>query len=158
MSRVARVACFFLVFAAPFASGISRTDLDKVMDFSVTLKTVAAAAAGEVVLPPNKLFALNGTVSEITFVDKAQASFHARITLISGEWLGVEDVKMFSCYVDFSGPEFFTVFPARAPKDTTNVVLADTRVLIIARAVEVTTSPTGENLVVLEGQYLRVLH
>jgi hypothetical protein len=159
MSRILRAACFLLSILAPFASAISRTDFEKVVDFSVTLKTVAAAAAGEAALPANRLFILNGTVSEITFLNKEKASFQVRIRLISGEWVGLEEVKMYTCLVTFSGPRFFPDFPARPPKDPgPDTVLADTRILVVARALGPVALASGEGKVMaMEGLFLRVL-
>ncbi len=158
--RAIRRAAFFLLLTLPTSIfGISASDFEKIVDFSVTLKTLASAAAGETALPPNRLFLLNGTVSEISFLDKEKASFRVRIRLLSGEWIGLEDVKSYACYVTFSGPEFFSVFPARAPKNPApDTVVANTRVLVVARALGPVDLPIGEGKVMaLEGLFLRVL-
>jgi hypothetical protein len=162
MSRIAKGAlagaALLLAFLAPFTSAISRSDFDRVVDFTITLKTVAAAAAGEAPLPSNRLFILDGTVSDISFVDKEKASFRVRILLMSGEWIGLEDVKSYACYVTFSGPEFFALFPARPPRDAPpGIVVLNSHLLVVARPVEVTSSPQGEKLMMLEGFSVRVL-
>jgi hypothetical protein len=140
MSRILRSACFLLAILAPFASAISRADFEKVVDFSVTLKTISAAAAGEAALPANKLFLLNGTVSEITFLNNEKAN-------------------MYTCLVTFSGPQFFPDFPTRPPKNPgPDTVLADTRILVVARALRPVSLPSGEGKVMeMEGLFLRVL-
>lgn len=163
MSRFAhwaltRAALFLFILIAPFASAIGRGDFDRVVDYSVTLKTIAAAASGAATLPQNKYFVLDGTVAELTILDKEQASFSVRVQLLSGEWIGMEEVKSYGCYVTFSGPEFFNVFPARAPKNPdSTTVLVNSRVLVVARPLEMTTTPQGEKLLSLEGLYVRVL-
>jgi hypothetical protein len=151
IARGARVcaALLLLILPAAFASAIGRADFDAVVDFSVTMKTVAAAAEGSVRLPPTKLFLLDGAVSDVTVLDKVQATFKVRIRLLSGEWIGLEDVKGYSCYVSFSGPEYSAMFPAK--------VSANSRILVLARAVAVTESPNGEKLMSLDGLALRVL-
>ena len=48
----------------------------------------------------------------MNILNKEQATFKVRIELITGEWIGLDDVKSYACYIDFTGPEFFKVFPA----------------------------------------------
>ena len=95
---------------------LSRGDFDRVVDFSVTLKTLAAVAEGKAPLPTGKMLLLSGTVSDVNILNKDERAFKVRIELITGEWIGLEDVKAYACYVEFSGPEFFKVFPARPPR------------------------------------------
>ena len=106
---------------------LSRGDFDRVVDFSVTLKTLAAAAEGRTPLPTGRMLLLSGTVSDVTILNKDQATFKVRIELITGEWIGLEDVKAYACYVEFSGPEFFKVFPIRAPRTAARMRSPSTR-------------------------------
>jgi hypothetical protein len=155
-ARIGLAAC--LLLTAAFAPAIARSDFDRVVDFSVSLKTVAAAAGGQAALPGGKLFVLDGTVSDVSILDKEQGSFRARIELISGEWIGTEDVKSYSCWIEFSGPAFFKSFPARAPKDPTpDMVFLNSRLLVVARAIGVTTSHQGEKRMLMEGLYARTI-
>ena len=93
-----------LAAAVPAAFGLSRADFDRVVDFSVTLKDLSAVADGREPLPSGKLVILNGTVSDVNVISKDEGSFRVRIELITGEWIGTEDVKSYTCYVDFTGP------------------------------------------------------
>jgi hypothetical protein len=138
-----------LLILAPSASAIGRADFDAVVDFSVTLKTIAAAAEGNARLPANKLFLLDGTVSDITVLDKEPGSYKVRIRLLSGEWIGLEDVKGYSCFVTVSGAEYAGMF--------TSKVQTNSRIIVLARAVGVTTTALGEKLMSLDGLALRVL-
>lgn len=150
--------CLALLLVASFAQAISRADFDGVVDFSVTLKTLAAAADGQATLPPNKMFILDGTVADVIFIDKEQASFGVRVELLSGEWIGLDDVESYTCYVTFSGSQFFRVFPSRTPEGSaTDVVLLNSRVLVVARAVGTILSPEGEKRILLEGVLVRTL-
>jgi hypothetical protein len=150
------IALFLLAAAAVFAA--TRADLDRVVDFSVTLKTLAAAADGTQALPVGKMIVLTGTVSSVTIVNKDQPTFQVRIELITGEWIGTEDVKAYSCFVDFTGPEFFKVFPARAPANPgSDIVIQNSRVMVAGRAVSIVTTPLGEKRVVVEGASIRVI-
>ncbi len=158
MRRTGVVIALLFAVSAAVLPAASKADFDRVVDFSVTLKTLAAAADGTAPLPTGRMVLLTGTVSSITIVNKDRASFQVRIELITGEWIGLEDVKAYSCLVDFSGPEFFDVFPARAPaQPPAGVVVADARVLVTARAVSIVTTPLGEKRALLEGAYIRVI-
>jgi hypothetical protein len=155
-ARIGLAAC--LLLAAVLAPAITRSEFDRVVDFSVSLKTVAAAASGEAVLPEGKLFVLDGTVSDVSVLDKEQASFRVRIELISGEWIGTEDVKSYSCWIEFSGPAFFKSFPARAPQNPTpDMVFLNSRLLVVARPLTMTKSHTGEKMMLMEGIYTRTI-
>lgn len=157
MRRTAAVLALFTVLAASLPA-VSKGDFDRVVDFSVTLKSLAAAADGKVALPTSRMLLLSGTVSSITILNKDQPTFQARIELITGEWLGLEDVKAYACYIDFTGPDFFSVFPARAPaQPVPGVIVQSARVLVAARAVSIVTTPLGEKRVLLEGAYIRVI-
>ncbi len=150
------VVLVLLVAAASLLPGASKADFDRVVDFSVTLKTLSQAADGTVPLPDSRMVLLSGTVSSVTILDKEEPSFKARIELITGEWIGTEDVKAYTCYVDFSGRGFFSTFPSRPPaQPQPGVVVQNLRVLVVARAVSIVTTPLGEKRVLLEGAYIR---
>ena len=147
-----------LVAAVPVAFGLTRADFERVVDFSITLKDLAAVADGQARLQSGKLVILSGTVSDVNVIGKDEASFRVRIELITGEWIGTEDVKSYACYVDFSGPEYFQVFPARPPRTPTpGIVAIDSRVIVIGRPAEVTKTPLGESRVVVEGMFVRTV-
>ncbi len=147
-----------LLLAAALSPATPRSDFDAVVDFSVSLKTVAAAAVGQAVLPAGKLFVLDGTVSELAVLDKEPSRFRARIELLAGEWLGTEDVRSYACYVEFSGPAFSRSFPSRPPQDpSSDMAFLNSRLLVVARVAGVTTSPQGEKRMVMEGLYLRTI-
>lgn len=156
-ARIVLAVCLLLA-AALTAPAATRFEFDSVVDFSVSLKSLAAVAAGEASLPSGRLFVLDGTISDLTVLDKEQGSFRARIELISGEWIGTEDVKSYACLIDFAGPGFFKRFPARPPRDPApDIVLLNSRVIVVARPIGLTTAPQGEKRVLLEGIYVRVI-
>jgi hypothetical protein len=148
----------FLAAAGQAVYGFSRADFDRVVDFSVTLKDLAAVADGTENLPAGRFVVLDGTVSDVDVIDKQEASFRVRIELISGEWIGTEDVKSYSCYVDFSGPAFFKVFPARPPANpVAGTVVINSRVIVVGRPVDVTRTPLGEKRVLVQGIFVRAV-
>jgi hypothetical protein len=157
-ARSGSLACVLLLVCSSFLAALSRADLDRVLDLSVTLKTLSAAADGSAPLPSGRMFLLSGTVSDVSILDKDEATFRVRIELITGEWVGMEDVKSYACYVEFSGPEYFKVFPARPPRNAAHgTVVLDSRVMVMGSAQGVTTTPLGEKRVRVQGAYIRVL-
>ncbi len=81
-----------------------------------------------------------------------------RIQIIAGEWIGLEDVKSYTCYVDFSGSQYASVFPARPPAVAKpGVVTLNSRVLVVGRPVSLVTSPDGSPTVLVEGIHVRTL-
>ena len=145
-----------LVAAAAAGFGLSRADFQRVVDFSITLKDLAAVAEGRESLPAGKMVILNGTVSDVNVISKDEGSFRVRIELITGEWIGTEDVKSYTCYVDFTGPEYFKTFPARPPREPVpGTVVINSRVIVVGQPIEVTTTPLGEKRVLVRGMFVR---
>ncbi len=155
MRRILPAVMMSLVLTTA-AHAISRADFERVVDFSITLKDLAAVAEGRESLPSGKMVIINGTVSDVDVVDQKEASFRVRIEVITGEWICTEDVKSYSCYVDFTGPEYFKVFPARPPRNpVVGTIAINSRVIVVGRPVEVTRSPMGDKRVVVQGFFVR---
>jgi hypothetical protein len=158
MRRPVLLLASVLLLNAALIPALSRADFDRVVDFGVTLKLLSAAADGTAALPGGRMVILSGTVSDVTIVDKEPSTFKARIELTTGEWIGLEDVKAYSCYVDFSGSEYVKVFPARPPRQAVaGVIVNNTRVLLVGRVIDIVSTPTGGRHVRLEGAYIRAI-
>ena len=152
------LACVILLLDAVVLPALSRGDFDRVVDFSITLKTLAAVADGKAPLPTGKMLLLSGTVSDVNILNKDAQGFKVRIELITGEWIGLEDVKAYACYVEFSGPEFFKVFPARPPRTATpDVISLNSRVVVVCSALDIVDTPQGEKHVRAAGAYIRTI-
>jgi hypothetical protein len=156
MRRSVPVIAAVLLLAAASAQAITRADLERIIDPAVTLKSLSAVASGSAPLPTGRLALLTGTVSDVSIIDKEKAGFRVRVELITGEWLGLEDVKSYACYVEFSGPEYFAVFPAKPPRAATpGIVTQNTRLVVIGRPVAVVDTPLGAKHVLVEGLFVR---
>jgi hypothetical protein len=154
---VAGLACTLLLLAAAVVPALSKDDFNKVVDFSVTLKSLFTGAEGGT-LPGGRFLILTGTVSDVNILDKNEATFKVRIEVITGEWIRTEDVKSYTCYVEFSGPEYFAVFPARAPREATSgVVLLNSRILVVGRPVSIVATPLGAKQALVEGIAIRTM-
>ncbi len=156
MRRFVPVVVSLLLLASVSLPALSRADLDRVIDLSVTLKSLATAAEQGSALPQGHTVLLSGTVSDVAILNKDEAGFKVRIELISGEWIGLEDVKAYTCYVEFTGAEYARLFPARPPREANRQVVAlNSRVLVLGRVVGITANPLGAKRVLLDGAYIR---
>lgn len=147
-----------LVPAAAFS--ISKTELDRVVDFSVTVKTLDrldVATARDYRLD-ERFLVLDGTVTNIEVIDPDESRYQVVVELVSGEWIGLEEVRSYRCLVLFSGAEFARVFPRRAPRDAgPRVITPNDRVLFVARLLEPVVLEGDQSIWVLEGIYARPL-
>jgi len=151
------LACALLLLAASAAFGATQADFDRIVNFDTTLKSLANDAADGAALP-SRIVVLDGTVSDVNIVDKNEGTFKVRIQIISGEWIGLDEVKSYTCYVDFSGSEYSRVFPARPPAAAKpGIVTLNSRVLVVGRPVRVVESPQGDRSVLVEGLHVRTL-
>jgi hypothetical protein len=148
----------FLPPAGAFA--ISKSELERVVDFSVTVKTLDrldVATARDYHLD-ERFLVLDGTVGSIEVIDPEESRYQVVVELISGEWIQLEEVRSYRCLVLFSGPEFARVFPRRAPREAgPRVIVANERVLMVARLLEPVELEPGKSVWVLEGTYVRPL-
>jgi hypothetical protein len=152
------VACILLLVGPAFLPALSRADLDRVIDFSVTLKSLATAADSGASIPKGRTVLLSGTVSDVNIINKDQTGFKVRMELITGEWIGLDDVKSYACYVEFTGAEYFKLFPARPPRTASrDLVSLNSRVLVLGRIVDVALTPLGAKRVLVDGAYIRTI-
>ena len=149
-----------MLFWAPAAFTIDSSDFDAVADFSVTIKTLSkldeatAAAYGLM----DRFLLLDGTVTDILVKDSNEESYLVQIELVSGEWIGLDEVRSYSCRVVFSGPRFAKVFPARVPRNPPpEAIKANDTILIVASLLQTVEIGEGETAWVLEGIYARRL-
>jgi hypothetical protein len=153
-------AVLVLMIWTPIAFAIDAGDFDEVVDFSVTVKTLSqldeatATAYGLM----DRFLLLNGTVTNILVLDANEESYLVQVELVSGEWIGLDEVRSYSCWVLFSGSRFAGVFPARVPRNPPpGVIEANQTVLIVAVPLQTVEIAEGETAWVLEGIYARPL-
>jgi hypothetical protein len=159
MKRAIGVVVLLLIFI-PFAFSIDIGDFDAVADFSVTIKTLNQldeATAREYGLM-HRFLLLDGTVTNIMVLDATPENYLVQLELVSGEWIGLDDVRSYSCWVLFSGPKFAEVFPTRVPRNPPpGVVKANDPILIVALPLQTVEIAPGEMAWVLEGVHVRLL-
>jgi hypothetical protein len=154
-------AALVLMIWAPAAFAVDAGDFDAVADFSVTIKTLSrldqASASAYGLM--DRFLLLDGTVTNILVLDNNEESYLVQVELVSGEWIGLDEVRSYSCWVLFSGPRFASVFPARVPRNPPpGVITANETILIVAKPLQTVEIAAGETAWVLEGIYARPLH
>ena len=161
MKRAISVLAVVLVFfpvSVMFA--VDTGDFDAVTDFSVTVKTLSQLdeATARAYGLMDRFLLLDGTVTNILILDPSEENFLVQVELVSGEWIGLEEVRSYSCWVLFSGPRFASIFPARIPRNPPpGVITANDHILIVAMALQTVEIVEGETAWVLEGIHTRPL-
>lgn len=161
MKRAISVLAVVLVFfPVSVAFAVDAGDFDAVADFSVTVKTLSQLdeATAKAYGLMDRFLLLDGTVTNILILDPSEENFLVQVELVSGEWIGLEEVRSYSCWVLFSGPRFASMFPARVPRTPPpGVIAANDHILIAAMALQTVEIAEGETAWVLEGFHARPL-
>ncbi len=159
MKRAIGAVLLLLIWTSAVFS-IDTGDFDTVADFSVTIKTLSrldeatATAYGLM----DRFLLLDGTVTNILVLDANEESYLVQVELVSGEWIGLDEVRSYSCWVLFSGPRFAGVFPARVPRNPPpGVIAANDTILIVAVPLQTVEIAEGETAWVLQGIHARLL-
>lgn len=154
--RLAGCALLALVLLVPLATAQTRAEFDRIVDFSVSLKTLSDAAAGRAALPAGRLVLVEGAVSEVVVLDDRPASWTVRVELMAGEWVGVAEVLGYRCWVTFAGRQFRDAFPGEEPEEPTDAwVPLHARVLVLARPLGAVVTPLGDRVMTVEGLAVR---
>lgn len=149
-------AIFALLLSSVPLRALSLEDLNAVLDFTVTIKSLNKALEAGNYDAPRKFFALTGSYIDLLQADKESGT--VIIELATGEWEGLEEVRSYRCLIRFQGPDYPTLFPARTPRrPDPALVLKHSRLLVIAFPVGVVELPGGRELWLLDGVYYRRL-
>ncbi len=152
-----------LAAAALFASisslivGQSIEDFNDVVDFSVSIRELSlAAAAGDVEALPTKLVVIDGTVASRLVVDANPDTYIGQLELVGGEWLGVEDVVTYRCFLLLEGSRFANTIPARRSRTKhPDEIELNSRILVVGRLLGLFDMEDGTTVPVLEVYHIR---
>ncbi|TFG62972.1 MAG: hypothetical protein E4H36_06720 [Spirochaetales bacterium] len=161
MRRIRLTALFLLgTFILPLAVFPDiKKDFDSVVDFSVTMKNIQQVlkAPGGLDNISSKLLVLSGSVASIQFLSAEGEDFVAAVELVSGEWIGVEDVRLFKAYLVVTGPQFAERLPVRRSREALeNEIVLNSQILAVGRIVDFDTSES-EYIPIIECFYIREL-
>lgn len=149
------VFLILLVLGANLFS-LERSDFDRVVDFQGTIK--ALSNAEDLSALSGKLLLLSGTISNMVFVGTKKDNFNVEVTLVAGEWLGLEDIDIYYCTIIFEGSEFFSVFPRRLPKNPKlGTIGFNYPILVLAKALQPLNKDKYGTHWLLQGLHVRSL-
>jgi len=137
--------------------GQSDEDLNNVIDFATTLRELNKIAEnGDPDALPSRFVIIDGVVASRDVVNSNPADFVGELRLVSGEWLGVEQVVRYECILVLVGPEFASAIPVRRSRTVNpNEIALNTRILAIAQAIGLYQREDGSVVPVLQAVKIR---
>ncbi len=146
----------FLALAAMPAASQTIGELEQILDYTVTIKSLSAGVDQGIYEAEQKFVVLDGTYSELFQADVETGEVY--IEVATGEWIGLEDVESYHCLIRFTGAEYVELFPARAGRNTReDAILKGARMLIICLPLGVVELADGRLMWLLDGIYYRIL-
>ena len=154
--KAACMVAVILALSAGFAWAQSLDDLDAILDFSVTIKTLSEAVERGEYDMEARFVALNGTLNSVFDADAETST--VIVEMVTGEWIGLEEVRSYHCLVRLMDPELFPLFPLNPPRvPEPEVFIKGSRLLVIAFPVAVVELGDGRLMWLLDGVYVRRL-
>ncbi len=155
------IFCVLLLSLSLFClSADGEGDFDAIIDFDITLQDLDRLVNSEGYrnIQGDKLLILNGAISAIEVVSGEEEPFQAEIDLVSGKWIGMEDVEMYTCLVRVSGPEFEERIPVRRRREPRpDEITVNSLALVVGRLADVIEMNNGRRKAVVEGLHIRGL-
>ena len=133
---------------------------EQIVAFDLTLERLAAQVrAGDVSgIPKDRYLAIDGVVSSRQLVNEAEEDYLGILELSSGDWVGGEDLRVYRCYVQLRGPEFFGTVPKpRSREKSPNEIPLHAHVLLVGRYLGYGQDQGGNRFPVLQAVDYRVL-
>ncbi len=135
-------------------------DFNKVVDFSVTLKTLNKTVSEnkDDLLTGSEFIIITGSVATRQVIEKDKENFLGEIEIVQGEWIGVESVKMYKCIVQFSGSQYYSMIPARRSRKINKAeIILNSNVMIAGKFIGV-REVDNLKIPVIDGYYIRTLN
>lgn len=113
--------------------------LDSVIDFSISIKELSNTTPEllDNIISTDKYLILNGTISDITEIERTETNLILDIHLVNGAWIGLEKVEVYKCIINVTGKEWENRFPKRKPREIEEEhILVNNRILVIGKAVD----------------------
>ena len=158
MKKLSILIIVFFVSLQLFSQSVE--GFSDVVDFSTDLKSIATLVSrgAENRIALDKTFVLDGAVASITIADDSKENYTVIIELVSGEWAGLEEVKMYTCYVFFIGQEYSTIFPARrSRRPNPKAIEVNQEVIVACVMSEVWPNENGDPIAAMYGLDIRRL-
>ena len=149
-----------MVFTAYRLESADIDDFAGIVDFAVSLKQLSENLQMDASskIDPEKFVILHGSVSSISFLNTKKPTYEVQLELVSGEWIGLEEVKSYRCRIVFRGPEYYALIPRRVPRNSTEkVVVENTRVIVVGKLREIVVTDFEGSMWLLDGYFIRTM-
>ena len=132
--------------------GQSIEDFSYAVDFTISLGELQdAAATGDPNTLPSRFVIIEGAVASRVVVNSDRNDYVGEIELVGGEWVGVESVVRYRCFLLLVGPEFASAIPVRRSRTPNPAEIAlNSRILVIAKAIGLRPMEDGTHVPVLQ--------
>ncbi len=156
------VLILFVVIPLSPAFSISKKDFDRVVDFNATIDTLGMALKKNLNVDKDKVYILNGTVSNVTVINRKRDNYEVILEIVSGKWVGLEKIEVYKVMVRFKGPRYYGIILTRKPHRARHpVIVPNTRVLFVGKIVgqmrPVNFVDSSDKAWLLDGFYIRPL-
>ena len=149
-----------LMLSAAAAGAQQRQVEAATVDFSITLQEIHRILEdeGPAGLPTERTLVIDGVVAEILVIDPEPESFLVQIELVTGRWIGLEEIRLYRAYVFVQGPQFFErVSAGAAANDQRDVVTPNSRIIVLGNIVDVFVDEDGTSAPIIDGIDLRLI-
>ncbi len=156
MKRITISAVFFIT--ALLVSAQTAAQAGNPVNFDLTLKKIyKMIEAGEShKINPNQFIVISGTVSAREVLNPDKDNFSGILELSSGEWLGVEDVAIYKCYVQLDGTEFAPMIPVRrSRRPKPEEIQLNEKILVLGKYLGYSEDENGIKYPVIQGIKVR---
>lgn len=147
-----KLMAFALLMTATVALPAIPGDLERVIDFDVSISTLSELVqTGQYDrIDTERHFILEGVVASIQVFDPEPDSFQALIEVVSSNWVGVERIEVHRVYVLVEGPQYAERLPERVPADPDpRIIRTNQRLLVVGPFIGTATLEAAEAPVVL---------
>ena len=156
---IAVVVCIVATLSGVSLDALDRQALGDVVDFSMTLEQIhhILEEEGAAALPSDRAVVLDGVVAEILLIDPEPETFLAQIDLVSGRWIGLQDIRLYRAYVFVEGPQFaerLSAAPA-ARGAAADAITTNSRVIVLGTIIDVYIEQDGSSAPIIDGFELR---
>ena len=158
-NRCFSVILFLLFCGLSVLGAQSREDFSAVVDFGVDLETLAnlAGEGNGFFAGDTPLVILTGSVASRIVLRPGPEDYLSELELVDGRWLGLEAVKTYRCFVQFSGPEYVTFIPARrSRRPPPEEIPLNATILVVGKPAGLRDSGAGKEAII-QGYFVRVL-
>ena len=163
MKKLAGFLTFLLCLSLFQLAALNGDEFNSSVDFPVTLEDLCNFVESQpeeviqAVIAQDRIFLIIGVVDARKIVPTEGDEFLGEIEAITGQWQGLEEVKMFRCITQYRGDQFARMIPARRSRTADpNEIPLNVTVLQAVKLIG-TRDYMGQRIPLLEGLNIRII-